>query len=199
MEGGRVEYRDERRIRRSRQRREEPFVEPSEEVDRLPLRNPERPGVPVVQAREPRPAKERLDEEHGECDSDGGDDWHTSASERRKGGSWTAEPAATDETRRDEHRSSQKDEPARERDADHEQERPDDTDRGDAREIGEATEPGELEPGAPATGQPEHRSAADEDEEIEGNKPGDRADRHVSTLRIEMPSPFVQTSVASSP
>ena len=53
---------------------------------------------------------------------------HPSASERRNGGSLPAEAAAADETDRDEHRSSQKDEPARERDADHEQERPDDTD-----------------------------------------------------------------------
>ena len=70
MEGGGVEHGDERRVRRSGQRGEEAFVEPAEEVDRLPFRDPESPGVPVVEAGQARLAEERLQKQACQGDPD---------------------------------------------------------------------------------------------------------------------------------
>ena len=65
VKGRRVEDRDDRRVRRAGARREDLRVEAAEEVDRLRLRHPERPGVERLQALQPRRAEERLEQEPG--------------------------------------------------------------------------------------------------------------------------------------
>ena len=62
---------DERRVRRSRQAREDLLVEPAEVEDRLPLRHPERPCVVRLEALQAGRAEERLEQEPDQRDPGG--------------------------------------------------------------------------------------------------------------------------------
>ena len=78
---------------RVRSRREDMLVEAVEEVDRVALRHPERPGVVLLEALQPRDPEEGLEEEAGERDPYGRHEHDRRA--RAAQAVWTAAPRSS--------------------------------------------------------------------------------------------------------
>jgi hypothetical protein len=185
MERGRVDDGLERRIHRVRRRGEEVLVEPVEEVDRLALRNPERPGVVCLQALYPRRPKQRLEKDsrernarrrHEHRPGRGGAprpvmDGHATVS--RQSGAGHGERDERDDDRR----------PV-ERDTDDEKRGPQHSERGQTDQVPEPDEPRHGIPRAESAEAPEERETDEGVREIERRKPGQPAQSHCGRLRI---------------
>ena len=199
MEGGCVENGLEWRVRRVRCGGEDVLVETVEEVDRLALRHPERPGVVLLQAVQSGSAEQRLEEEARERDARCRDEQHRSPADSRESTLEARSPTPAgyhaDSTENDQrHRDL---DPA-ERDPRDEKRRPEDAERGEADQV---PEPGESEHASPRTKgaeRPEEREADEGVRDIERREPGEGAYRHGARLRIDSPCPESSQTICAS-
>ena len=198
VERRRLERRNERWIRGIRELTEELLVEPAEEVDRLRLRHPERPGVPRGEARE-APCAEHAP--RGRRRSAPRTPLRRarrppSARGRQADASGRA-AVAPRRRRRRARRTVRSDRGERERDAESQLDRQGDADERDAEHVAEPggrtssyrrspSEQGREEPSVPTTEQ--HR--------VEDREPEERSNAHGTPRWIETPAPPSHTTSA---
>ena len=94
-----------------------------------------------------------------------------------------------------EHDARQHDARERERDAEYELEGQHDAHERHAEHVRKTGSPHELVPGTPSAQRRQHGRSDDEQDEIEGSEPGECANGHPDTLRIEIPAPLSHTDV----
>lgn len=199
MERSGVEHRDERWVRRPRERSEELLVEAAQEVDRLRLRNPERPRVPRVQPSETRRPEEPFDEKTRRRDPDRGDDQAVSGIKGAASRTTSSPPSGRQRRTGDDHGRHPNHDPERERDSSDQQKRPERAYGDDAEYVGESAEASELNPGVPAPNGPEKPGSAREEEEVERDETSERVSVQRLILAIVMPSALSQTTSAREP
>ena len=200
MEGGRVDDRDERRVRRPGARREHLLVEPAEEVDRLRLRHPEGPRVECLQALEAGRAEERLEQEADQSDARRGDEQGCGRGCPEPGeaaGTGAAEADAHQAGRHGPAHEREDDAPPSERDTEDEELRPQSPEGRHAEQVPEAAEPeGVRPPGEPAE-RPEERRAHHREPHVQGTRPA--IARMVTARASGSQSPSSPSQTTSAP
>jgi hypothetical protein len=162
VERGGVEDRDDRRIGRVRDGRENLLVEPVEEIHGFAPRDPERPSVEREEAVEPRDPEQGHEVAPGSHDADDRDEpGEPKGSAARRFGR-TLDAAATppdEKPRPHDHEARHDDRHGAERDADDEEQRPRDSQRRHAEEVREPGEAHRRAPPRPPTEGQEDRSS----------------------------------------
>ncbi len=193
------ECRYERRVGRVGELPEELLVEPSEEVERLRLGNPERPAVEVRQSRQPARPKDGLDVDDDEAAvgrRDEGEPLQAPTAEPR---TLVAEAPSEHEPRGRQGGTREQDRHGAKRHAEHELDRERDPETSDAEHVRQSRQPRELRPRPQTTTAPEQTASSGEHHDVRESEPQERPHRHPRNRPTVTPASFCQTTWSRSP